>query len=261
MISSQPQYDRGSRADLLAASAFSLTALNESPGGSMSPFCEPATVTSTPPGPCSRPPGTPTPRSRAAPLPSPPPRAGSDEARVQHLERRTVLRVADAGAQQRLAATRKVLRHERQLEGAGHGHDHDLVARDSDLLELGKRRSRGIDVEHDIMRLAVLGDPVGKAAEAPGFGLDDLSAIVLDDFGGIFRERIDLGLSQVLATVSQSSGEIRPSGTTAVASVSTSAVWPIGMRSTWPLPTTTSLPSSSRPGSAGRSTTCPVSGR
>ena len=31
-----------------AASALSLTALNESPGGSIRPFCEPATVTSTP---------------------------------------------------------------------------------------------------------------------------------------------------------------------------------------------------------------------
>ena len=48
------------------------------------------------------------------------------------------------------------------------------------------------------MRLAVLGDPVGEAAQAPGLGLDDLPAIVGDDLGGVFRERIDLGLSQVL---------------------------------------------------------------
>ena len=31
-----------------AASALSLTALNDSPGGSISPFCEPDTATSTP---------------------------------------------------------------------------------------------------------------------------------------------------------------------------------------------------------------------
>ena len=33
---------------LVAASALSLTALKPSPGGSISPFCEPPTVTSTP---------------------------------------------------------------------------------------------------------------------------------------------------------------------------------------------------------------------
>jgi hypothetical protein len=31
-----------------AATAFSLTALKDRPGGSIRPFCEPATVTSTP---------------------------------------------------------------------------------------------------------------------------------------------------------------------------------------------------------------------
>src|SRR5437764_4872669 len=49
------------------------------------------------------------------------------------------------------------------------------------------------------MRLAVLGDAVGEAPETPGLGLRDLSAIVFDDFGGVFRERIDLSLSEVLA--------------------------------------------------------------
>ena len=48
------------------------------------------------------------------------------------------------------------------------------------------------------MRLAVLGDPVGEAAKAPGLGLDDRSAIVGEDLGGVFRERIDLGLGEVL---------------------------------------------------------------
>ena len=47
-ISPQSKNERGSFADLFAASAFSEVALNERPGGSMSPFCEPPTVTSTP---------------------------------------------------------------------------------------------------------------------------------------------------------------------------------------------------------------------
>ncbi len=66
-------------------------------------------------------------------------------------------------------------------------------------LKLGHRRGRGIDVEHDVMRLAVLGDAVGEAAQAPCFSLDHRSAVVGDDLGGVFRERIDLGLSQILA--------------------------------------------------------------
>src|SRR6202008_1493277 len=53
--------------------------------------------------------------------------------------------------------------------------------------------------EHDVMRLAVLGDAVSEAAQAPGLGLDHLAAIVGDNLGGVFRERIDLGLSQILA--------------------------------------------------------------
>ena len=80
------------------------------------------------------------------------------------------------------------------------GHEADDVFVDAGLaLQLGHRRRRGIDVEHDIMRLAVLGDAVGEAAQAPGFGLDHLAAVVGDDLGGVFRERIDLGLGQVLA--------------------------------------------------------------
>ena len=45
-ISSQFQYDFGSFAFAFAASAFSETALKPSPGGTISPFCEPHTVTS-----------------------------------------------------------------------------------------------------------------------------------------------------------------------------------------------------------------------
>jgi hypothetical protein len=65
-------------------------------------------------------------------------------------------------------------------------------------LELGDHRGRSIDIEKHIMGLAVLGDPVGEAAQAPGLGLHDLAAIILDDLGGVFRQRIDLGLGQVL---------------------------------------------------------------
>ena len=52
IIGFQSQKARGSRAVSLAFSAFSLTALKERPGGSISPFCEPATVTSTPHSSC-----------------------------------------------------------------------------------------------------------------------------------------------------------------------------------------------------------------
>jgi len=47
-ISSHAQNDFGILELFDAATAFSLTALNERPGGSIKPFCEPATVTSTP---------------------------------------------------------------------------------------------------------------------------------------------------------------------------------------------------------------------
>jgi hypothetical protein len=46
-ISPQSQYERGSFAVVAAASAFALIALNDNPGGSIRPFCDPATVTST----------------------------------------------------------------------------------------------------------------------------------------------------------------------------------------------------------------------
>ena len=65
-------------------------------------------------------------------------------------------------------------------------------------LQLGNRGRRRIDVERDVMGLAVLGDAIGEGLQAPGLGLDDLSPIVGDDLGGVFGERIDLGLSQVL---------------------------------------------------------------
>ena len=52
IISLQSQYERGMRADFDASSALALTALNDRPGGSIRPFCEPETVTSTPHSSC-----------------------------------------------------------------------------------------------------------------------------------------------------------------------------------------------------------------
>src|SRR3954451_8566842 len=65
-------------------------------------------------------------------------------------------------------------------------------------LQFGNDRRRRLEIERDIMSLAVLGDPVGDVAQAPGLGLDDLPAIVLDDLGGVFRQRVHLGLGEVL---------------------------------------------------------------
>ena len=48
MIGVQSQYERGIRAVLDASIAFAETALKLSPAGSIRPFCEPPTVTSTP---------------------------------------------------------------------------------------------------------------------------------------------------------------------------------------------------------------------
>src|SRR3546814_6655090 len=56
-------------------------------------------------------------------------------------------------------------------------------------LQLGDERRGRVDLEHDVMRLAVLLDAVGEAAKTPGLGLYDLAAIVLDDLGGAFRDR------------------------------------------------------------------------
>jgi len=67
-----------------------------------------------------------------------------------------------------------------------------------EVLQTGKRGRRRVNVEHDVMRLAVLGDTIGEAAKAPRLGLGDGAAIFLNDVGGVFRDRIDLGLGQVL---------------------------------------------------------------
>src|SRR5205085_9377940 len=68
------------------------------------------------------------------------------------------------------------------------GEEADDVLVDVGLaLELGNRRGRGIDVEGDVMGLAVLGDAVSEAAQAPGFGLDHRPAVIGQDLGRVFR--------------------------------------------------------------------------
>src|SRR4051794_10175382 len=84
-----------------------------------------------------------------------------------------------------------------RLDLDGQEADHVLV--DVGLaLELGDGRGRGIDVEHHIVCLAVLRDAISETAKTPGLRLGDLPAIVFDDLGGVFRECVHLGLSQVL---------------------------------------------------------------
>src|SRR5690349_20731584 len=54
------------------------------------------------------------------------------------------------------------------------GEEADHVLVDVRLaLKLGDSCSRGIEVQSDIMRLAVLGDAIGEGAQAPGLGLYD----------------------------------------------------------------------------------------
>ena len=79
------------------------------------------------------------------------------------------------------------------------GEEADDVLVDVGLaFQLGDRRGRCIDIESDVVRLAVLGDAIGQVPKTPGLGPDDLPAIVFDDFGSVFRQRIDLGLGQIL---------------------------------------------------------------
>ena len=73
-----------------------------------------------------------------------------------------------------------------------------LIQRSQALRYHVPRARRRLEIERDIMGLAVLGDPVGDVAKTPGLGPDDLAPIVLDDLGGGFRQRVDLGLGQVL---------------------------------------------------------------
>src|SRR5690242_21776557 len=108
------------------------------------------------------------------------------------------------------------------------GEEADHVLVDVRLaLELGDRGRRSIEVESDVVRLAVLGDAVGEAAQAPSLGLHDLPAIVFDNLGGVFRERIDLGLGEVLAREENMLVEWH---------VSSSLFWPIADLPHWQAP-------------------------
>jgi hypothetical protein len=79
------------------------------------------------------------------------------------------------------------------------GHVADDVLVDAGLaLDLCDYAGGRIDFEHHIMRLAVLRDAIGEAAQAPVFGLDDPAVPIVHDLGGGFRQRVDLGLSQIL---------------------------------------------------------------
>src|SRR5262249_17814868 len=66
-------------------------------------------------------------------------------------------------------------------------------------LNLGDRRRRRVDVEQHEMRLAILVDAVGEGAHAPGFGLGDLAAQLLDDAGHLRGQFLDLLGARVLA--------------------------------------------------------------
>ena len=48
------------------------------------------------------------------------------------------------------------------------------------------------------MGFAVLLNFIGEAAKTPGFGLYDFALILFEGFGGVFCQRVNLGLRQVL---------------------------------------------------------------
>ena len=80
------------------------------------------------------------------------------------------------------------------------GHVADNVFVDLRLtLQLGDDIAGGIDLEHHVMRLAVLGDLVRQATQAPALGFHDPAVIIVDDLGGVFRQCIHLRLCQILA--------------------------------------------------------------
>src|SRR4051812_17491708 len=117
--------------------------------------------------------------------------------------RTTVAAVTAVATITAVAVAALVAAHHRRRAGLvrvdAQGHVADDVLVDLGLaLELGDDRGRCVEIEHHIMGLAVLRDPVGERAQAPGLGLDDLAAIVLDDLGGVLRQRVHLGLGQVL---------------------------------------------------------------
>src|SRR4051794_33672118 len=135
-------------------------------------------------------------------------------------EVRTVIPVATLGA---TLALLLAAAHHRGRAGLmlvdADGEETDDVLVDVRLtLQLGDRSRRPIDVERDVVRLAVLGDAIGQRTKTPGLGPGDLSAIVGDDLGCVFRKRVDLGLGEVLT---------REENMLVERHVSSSLYWPI----------------------------------
>src|SRR5947208_9013520 len=66
-------------------------------------------------------------------------------------------------------------------------------------LELGDRRRRSLDIEQDVMALAVLFHAVGEIAQAPIFALLDLAALLRDQLGKAVGQSVHLRAGDVLA--------------------------------------------------------------
>src|SRR5690606_27139146 len=84
-----------------------------------------------------------------------------------------------------------------RVNADGHIAD-DVLVQGHLALQLGHRRRRGVEVERDIMRLAVLLDAEGERAQAPIFGLGDLALTLFDDLGQRFADGVDLCRGKVL---------------------------------------------------------------
>ena len=102
-----------------------------------------------------------------------------------------------------LLPRRLAAHHDRRLgleliDPERHETDHVLV--DAHVaLHLVHRLDRGVDVEEDVMGLAVLLDPIGQVAQAPVLGLRHLTAAFLDDVGEALGQGRDLLGGDVLA--------------------------------------------------------------
>src|SRR6185437_9737061 len=66
-------------------------------------------------------------------------------------------------------------------------------------LELVHRRRRRVEVEEDVVTLAVLLDAIGEVAQAPIFALGDLAALRSDDTREGIGQRLDLRGRDILA--------------------------------------------------------------
>src|SRR5581483_7807222 len=66
-------------------------------------------------------------------------------------------------------------------------------------LHLGHGGRRSVDIHERVVGLAVLLDLEGDGLETPILGLADFAAAFLDDLGVFLRQRLDLGLADVLA--------------------------------------------------------------